>query len=77
MSDESKYTPAKVAEYLKGQISNRGGVKAAFSNQFFQHFSNDEASAFVEGFNLHIEGMRQELINQKLEELKALGYKMK
>lgn len=46
---KSAYTPKQVADYLKSQITSRGegGLKTAFTNQFFNHFGTDELSAIT------------------------------
>lgn len=54
---KSAYTPKQAADYLKTQITSRGegGLKTAFSNQFFNHFNSDEIEAMRDSFSRELE----------------------
>lgn len=66
---KSAYTPKQVADYLSDQISQRGesGMKTAFSNQFFNHFTSENLEAIRDSINkelnnrsaLEIENLRR------------------
>jgi hypothetical protein len=67
---KSAYTPKQVADYLKGQITTRGegGLKSAFTNQFYNHFSSEELGAMGGSFQEEI-NMRAE---QEIADLKRI-----
>jgi hypothetical protein len=67
---KSAYTPKQVADYLKKQITNRGegGLKTAFTNQFFNHFESEELGQIVNSLQTEIENRA----NQEIEELKKV-----
>lgn len=67
---KSAYTPKQVADYLKSQITTRGegGLKSAFTNQFYNHFSSEELGAMGASFQEEI-NMRAE---QEIADLKRI-----
>lgn len=54
---KSAYTPKQVADYLKNQITTRGGggLKTAFTNQFFNHFDSSEIKAMKDSLENELE----------------------
>lgn len=79
---KSAYTPKQVADYLKGQITNRGegGFKTAFSNQFFNHFESDELDSMRDSLARELEQRSSEEIEtlrKQLEEKSGKSVELK
>lgn len=70
---KSAHTPKQVAEYLKDQIAIRGdkGLKAAFANQFFTHFSTDQIEDLAASFQRELQNRSEEEIQRLREMLEA------
>lgn len=66
----SPFTPKQVASYLKDQITTRGegGLKTAFTMQFFGHFDSVELEGMIRSMQSEIE----ERAGREIEELRAL-----
>lgn len=64
---KSAYTPKQVADYLKKQLTSRGGggLKTAFTNQFFNHFDSSEIKAMKDS-------LESELDNRSSREIEDL-----
>lgn len=67
---KSAYTPKQVATYLKDQIALRGerGLKNAFANQFFPHFSGDELEDILQSIQKELDA-RSDAEIQRLREM--------
>lgn len=70
---KSAHTPKQVADYLKNQIAIRGekGLKSAFTNQFFTHFTTDQIEDLAASFQKELEHRSQEEIQRLKEMLEA------
>lgn len=75
MARESKgaYTPKQVADYLKDKITTRGegGLKTAFTNQFFNHFDSAELQGIADSISREIEKRHTEDIENLRRELES------
>ncbi len=67
---KSAYTPKQVADYLKSQITSRGegGLKTAFTNQFFNHFGTDELNSITISLQEEIDRRA----DQEIQDLKRI-----
>ncbi len=79
---KSAYTPKLVADYLKSQITTRGGggVKAAFGNQFFDHFDTEQVAIMKSAFDKELERraeMEIEDLKQKIHSLTGKKVELK
>lgn len=68
---KTAYTPKQVADFLKSQITDRGngGLKTAFTNQFFKHFNSRDLHGIVDSVNEELEKRRTEDIENLRREL--------
>jgi len=79
---KSAYTPKLVADYLKTQVTTRGGggIKAAFGNQFFDHFETEEVAIMKDAFSKELEKraeMEIEDLKQKIHNLTGKKVELK
>jgi hypothetical protein len=70
---KSAYTPKQVADYLKDQITTRGegGLKTAFTNQFFNHFDTSELQGIADSISREVEQRHTQDIENLRRELEA------
>lgn len=66
----SPFTPKQVASYLKEQITTRGdgGLKTAFTMQFFNHFETEELEAIARSMSEEV----SQRAEQEIENLRTL-----
>lgn len=74
--EEVKMTPKTVANYLKSNFSNRGGLKSVFASQFLSKFELEQLEALKADIEAEIQARYDAIAQEKIAEVEKLGYKV-
>ncbi|MFN3951781.1 MAG: hypothetical protein ACK4KT_05190 [Thermaurantimonas sp.] len=74
--EAEKLTPKTVANYLKANFSNRGGLKSVFAAQFLSKFDLEQLEALKVNIEEEIQARYDAIAQEKIAEVEKLGYKV-
>lgn len=74
--EAEKITPKTVANYLKSNFSNRGGLKSVFASQFLSKFDLEQLEALRANIDQEIQARYDAIAREKIAEVEKLGYKV-
>lgn len=69
-------TPSVLVAKFRENQNNNKTLKSLFASQFLGKFDTEELEGIVKSINKELESRKQAIIDEKIEFLKAQGYKI-
>lgn len=73
---KKEITPLQIVMKIRENQNNNKTLKSLFSNQFLGKFSADELNGLKKSIDKIIEKQKQDEVDEQIEYLKSLGYKV-
>lgn len=71
-----KITPLQMVNKIRENQNNNKTLKSLFSSQFLGKFSNAELNGLKKSIDRMVDKQKQQEVDQHIEYLKSLGYKI-
>ena len=76
MAKRDSLTPSVLVAKFRENQNNNKTLKAMFSTHFLGKFSAEELEGLLKSIGKELDKRKQEIINEKIEYLESMGYKV-
>ena len=76
MAKRDSLTPGVLVAKFRENQNNNKTLKSLFANQFLGKLSNEELDGLMKSIGKELDKRQQQIVDEKIEYLKSLGYKV-
>ena len=76
MAKRGPLTPGVLVNKIRENQNNNKTLKSLFSSQFLGKFAAEELEGLKKSIDKELERRQQAIVNEKIDYLKSLGYKV-